>query len=127
MEENFDPDLENKLQAELERFNKAVAYIEQAKHTFTKSQELLESAHSKHIEISNSHKTLKQTVESSIGDLENKVKTLKIYLENRFANQALSLQQEIEKMREDNSILRKEIENIKAELNEIKLIINKES
>lgn len=122
MSENFEIDLEQQLQTELNRFKKAIEYIEQAKLIFDHSQLLFENMESKFKEMANLQDTLKDSFQSCVSGTDDKTKTIQISLENKFKNQFSSIQQDIQKL-STTTLLIKEFENQRNEFVEQQKLI----
>lgn len=113
MENNLEHDIEIQLQEELKRLKKAVGYIEQAKIASAQSQQIFDNTQSKFNEMSEMHESLKQAFHSSISEIENKTKNIKIEIETKFVNQFSSIQQDIQKLSNSKTLI---IDNVKSEL-----------
>lgn len=115
MENNLEQDIEIQLQEELKRLKKAIEYIEQAKIAFTQSQQIFNNTQAKFSEMSELHETLKQAFQTSISEIENKTKSIQIAIETKFVNQFSSIQQDIQNLSNNKSLITK-IDNVKNEL-----------
>lgn len=115
MENNLEQDIEIQLQEELKRLKKAVEYIEQAKTAFTQSKQIFDNTQAKFAEMSELHETLKHAFQTSISEIENKTKNIQIAIETKFSNQFILIQQDIQKLNNNKSLIA-EIDNVKNEL-----------
>lgn len=115
MEANLEQDIEQQLQDELERFKKAIEYIEEAKANFAQSQELLVSTQTKYTEVSKSQDALKLEFRTNISETERNIKEIQATIENNFLNQISLIQEDIKNLK-DHKEQNKEFETIKAEI-----------
>jgi len=126
MEKNLEQDIEIQLQEELNRLKKAVEYIEQAKASYAQSEQLYFDIQSSYVLMSKSFDNQKQSFNDCIAEIETKIKSYQLSIENRIEEH---LQNNKERHDEDSSNNQIEgiITDLSNQITEIKLNIEEQN